>query len=61
MSFPNRYELEHPGPTPNDIESSKDWTKCIAPGIVGAYGDDILRIGLCCPLLDGFYYSLAVD
>jgi len=45
LSFTNRYELEHPGVTPNDIETSTDWARCIAYGIVGAYGDD--TPGLC--------------
>jgi hypothetical protein len=43
--LPNRFELEHPRATLDDIETSKDWAKCIAYGIVGAYGDDIARLG----------------
>ncbi|TVY12769.1 hypothetical protein LARI1_G009008 [Lachnellula arida] len=39
------YELEHPRATPDDIETSKDWTRCIAYGIEGAYGDDIAGLG----------------
>jgi hypothetical protein len=43
--LPNRFELEHPRATPDDIETSKDWARCIAYGIVGAYGDDIAGLG----------------
>ena len=37
--FRNRYQTEHPDASPEGIESSKDFVRCIAFGIEGQYDD----------------------